>query len=254
MKKTYFASDFHLGAPARLSSAEREKLIVRWFRTIATDAGAIYLLGDLFDFWFDYRHVVPRGHTRLLGVLAEMSDAGIPIHLFTGNHDMWMKDYLFREMNIQIWHEPQKIKIREKTFLIGHGDGLGPGDHGYKRLKKLFRNPMAQWLFRWIHPDLGIALANYFSKTSREQQEMVQTYLGHDREWLIHFVENYKQQDAVDYFVFGHRHIPIDYPLKNGFSRYINLGDWLSHQSYGVFDGNALKLQFFENEKGQIYR
>ena len=130
---------------------------------------------------------------------------------------------------------------------------LGPGDHGYKRLKKLFRNPLAQWLFKWIHPDVGISLANYFSKTSRESQELVQNYLGHDREWLIDFVENFENKNQIDFFVFGHRHIPIDYRLKNEISRYINLGDWLSHQSYAVFDGQNLSLQFFENENGQIY-
>lgn len=253
MKKTYFASDFHLGAPGRLNTLDREKSIVKWLNSISSDAESIYLVGDIFDFWFDYKKVVPRGFTRLLGKLAELSDAGVKIEVFIGNHDMWMKDYLTQEMNIIIRRDPIQVQIGTKSFYIGHGDGLGPGDHGYKRLKKLFRNPLAQWLFKWIHPDVGISLANYFSKTSRESQELVQNYLGHDREWLIDFVENFENKNQIDFFVFGHRHIPIDYRLKNEISRYINLGDWLSHQSYAVFDGQDLSLQFFENENGQIY-
>lgn len=253
MKKVYFASDFHLGTDGKLNSRDREKLIVRWLDKIAPDALAIYLIGDVFDFWFDYKKVVPRGFTRLIGKLAELCDKGIPVKLFTGNHDMWMKDYFTNEMGIQIYHKPVIEKIFDKTFYIGHGDGLGPGDWAYKGLKRIFKNPIAQWLFRWIHPDIGIGLADYFSKKSRESQNMLQTYLGSDKEWLIHFAESEILENPVDFFIFGHRHLPIDYPLKNGSARYINLGDWLFFQSYAVFDGQEITLQFFENDDSVVY-
>ena len=140
-----------------------------------------------------------------------------------------------------------------KSFLIGHGDGLGPGDHGYKFIKKIFTSPISQFLFRWIHPDIGIGLANYFSGKSRNAQDLIQTFLGVDQEWLIQYCEQKIQENPYDYLVFGHRHLPIDYVLKNQHSRYVNLGDWLSFQSYAVFNGESLSLQFFENEFGKVY-
>ncbi len=248
LSKIYFASDFHLGAPGLLSSREREKTIVRWLDQISGDASQLYLVGDVFDFWFDYKKVVPRGYTRLLGKLAELRDKGIEIIFFTGNHDLWMKDYFSVELDIPILHEPITQTLGGKLFYIGHGDGLGPGDHGYKRLKKLFRNPLAQFAFRWIHPDIGIGLADFFSKKSRQAQAPVQQFLGTDREWLISFVEKEYTQTPADYFIFGHRHLPIDYTLSNGRSRYVNLGDWLSFQSYAEFDGIELKLKFYEKD------
>lgn len=251
--KVYFASDFHLGAPGLLSSREREKTIVRWLNDISKDADQLFLVGDVFDFWFDYRRVVPRGYTRLLGKLAELRDGGVEIFFFTGNHDLWMKDYFLEELNIPILHEPVTRTIGNMNFYIGHGDGLGPGDHGYKRLKKLFRNPLAQFAFRWIHPDVGIGLADYFSRKSRKAQAPVQNFLGVDREWLIAFAEEECRQRPADYFIFGHRHLPIDYTLSNQRSRYVNLGDWLSFQSYAEFDGTDLKLRFYEREDVAIY-
>lgn len=253
MNTIYFASDFHLGSPGRLDSVSREKLIIAWLDEVKSDMKALYLLGDVFDFWFDYKKVVPRGFIRILGKLAELKDRGVEIYYFTGNHDLWMFDYLQKELEIPIYHDPIEITIQNKNLLIGHGDGLGPGDHGYKRLKKLFSNPMAQKLFRWIHPDVGIGLANYFSSKSRESQDAVQDFLGADKEWLIQYSEKKVKQKEYDYLIFGHRHLPIDYTLSNGKSRYINLGDWLQFQSYATLIDGELKLRFYKNEHGKIY-
>ena len=163
-KKIYFASDNHLGLPHLEASRVREKHFVSWLEEVRKDAAAIYLLGDLFDFWFEYKTVVPKGFVRVLGKLAELSDSGIPITFFTGNHDLWMRDYFQKELNVTVYRQPITLTIGTTRFLIGHGDGLGPGDKGYKLMKKLFTNPFSQWLFRWLHPDLGVRLGQYLSK------------------------------------------------------------------------------------------
>jgi UDP-2,3-diacylglucosamine hydrolase len=253
MKKTYFASDFHLGIEGRLSSEAREKQIVRWLDSIAPDAAAIYLVGDVFDFWFEYQKTVPKGYTRLLGRLAALSDSGIPLYFFTGNHDMWMFQYFEQELGIPTYREPIIRDIEGKTFFIGHGDGLGPGDHGYKFLKKVFNNPICQRLFAAIHPDIGVALASYFSGKSRKGNKEPGSFMGPDKEWLVHFCNDYLDTGEVDFFVFGHRHLPIDYVLKNGRTRYINLGEWIHSNSYAVFDGENLSLAFFEQEQGRVF-
>lgn len=253
-KKVYFASDFHLGIDARLSSQEREQQIVKWLTQIQTDAEAIYLVGDVFDFWFEYRTVVPKGYVRLLGKLAELRDQGIPIYFFTGNHDMWMFRYFEDEFGIPIYRKPIIREIGGKQFYIGHGDGLGPGDHGYKFLKKVFANRLCQWLFERLHPNFGISLANFWSGKSRAASPANNTFLGPDKEWLLIFAnEQIEQSPSIDYFIFGHRHLPIDYILKNDYSRYINLGEWLHYNSYAVFDGQTVELQFFENDAGKIF-
>ncbi|MEM1215303.1 MAG: UDP-2,3-diacylglucosamine diphosphatase [Bacteroidota bacterium] len=248
MGKTYFASDFHLGIDGRLTSAERERQLVRWLETIRTDAEAIYLVGDIFDFWFEYRTAVPRGYVRLLGKLAELRDAGIDLHLFTGNHDMWMFDYLEQEIGAPVHRDPIRVTINGKHFFIGHGDGLGPCDHGYKFIKKIFRNPLCQWLFARLHPNLGIGLANYFSRSSRAANTGEDHFYGENEEWLLQYsCRKSEQLPEVDYFVFGHRHLPIDYGLPNGRSRYVNLGEWVHFNSYAVFDGETLEVRFFEH-------
>ncbi len=246
-KKIYFLSDFHLGAPDAASSHLREKLIIRFLNTIKKDAAAIFIVGDLFDFWYEYKKVVPKGYVRLLGTLAQLTDDGIPIHFFVGNHDMWMKDYFQQELNIPVYFEPQIFTFGSKKFYIGHGDGLGPGDHGYKLLKKIFRNPVCQWLFGLLPPYIGMGLANYFSRKSRAatgQNEEV--FLGEDKEWLILYSKEILEKEPYDYFVFGHRHLPLNIDLGNG-SRYINLGDWIRYNSYAVFDGTALQLEYYQS-------
>jgi UDP-2,3-diacylglucosamine hydrolase len=206
-KKVYFLSDFHLGAPNDTESRKREDRLVRFLQDARKDAGIIFIVGDIFDFWFEYKTVVPKGFVRILGTLAQMADEGIQLHIFTGNHDLWMQDYLSKELNAKIYFEPQAFTIQNKQFLIGHGDGLGPGDEGYKRLKKIFTNPICQWLFRWLHPDAGIQLANYFSRKSRAKTGNAdEIFLGEDKEWLILYTKEKAKTMAVDFFIFGHRH------------------------------------------------
>ncbi|MDQ3191408.1 MAG: UDP-2,3-diacylglucosamine diphosphatase, partial [Bacteroidota bacterium] len=185
-KKHYFISDFHLGAPDSKSSLEREKKVVKWLDQIKHDAQEIFILGDVFDFWFEYKTVVPKGYVRLLGKIAEICDSGIPVHFFTGNHDMWCFDYLPNELGVQLYKDPVKRSISGKAFYIGHGDGLGPGDKGYKFIKKVFRNPLCQFMFGWVHPNVGIGLANYFSKRSRKvNRKKDEVFLGEENEWLV---------------------------------------------------------------------
>ena len=243
-KKVYFLSDFHLGVPDHVSSLVREKKIVAFLERAKADAATIFIVGDLFDFWFEYRKVVPKGFVRILGKLAELTDAGIPVHFFVGNHDMWMSGYFEKELNIPVYHESRVFEFNGKKLLVGHGDGLGPGDHGYKTIKKVFRNPLSKFLFGLIPPFFGISLAAYFSKNSRASTgESDEKFLGEENEWLILYCRQLLKENEYDYFVFGHRHLPIDFQL-NEKSRYINLGDWIKYDSYAVFDGTALQLKF----------
>jgi len=253
-KKIYFLSDFHLGAPDYDSSLKREKLIVQFLDEIKYKASEIFLVGDMFDFWYEYRRVVPKGYVRLLGKLAEISDMGIPMHFFVGNHDMWMKDYFLKELNIPVYFEPKEFERNGKKFFIGHGDGLGPGDHGYKRLKKVFRNPACQWLFGVLPPYVGMGLANYMSRRSRAQTgASEEVFLGENNEWLIIFCNDRLNAKFFDYFIFGHRHLPIDYRLKDN-SRYINLGDWIRYFTYAEFDGQDLILKSYTGNDHKIIR
>jgi len=253
-KKIYFLSDFHLGAPDAASSLQREKQVVRFLDEIKNDAAEIFLVGDMFDFWYEYRRVIPKGYTRLLGKLAELSDAGIPMHFFVGNHDMWMKDYFQKELNIPVYFEPKEFERSGKRFLIGHGDGLGPGDKGYKFLKRIFRNPLCKWLFGILPPYVGMGLANYLSRRSRAQTgASEEIFLGEDKEWLIIYCKEVLKEKKIDIFVFGHRHLAIDFRLNDN-SRYINLGDWIHYYTYAVFDGNKLELKSFLNKDDKIIR
>ena len=242
-KKIYFLTDFHLGAPDYAQSLVREKMIVSFLDSIQHDAAEVFILGDIFDFWYEYKKVVPKGYVRLLGKIAELTDSGIPVTVFVGNHDMWMNGYFEKELNCKVYYQPQQFTWNGKQFLIGHGDGLGPGDHGYKFLKKIFRNPFCNWLFGQLHPTVGIGLADYFSRKSREKTGTSdQHFLGEENEWLILYCKELLQTEHLDYFLFGHRHFPIDFPL-NATSRYINVGDWIRNFSYAVFDGKDVQLR-----------
>ncbi len=253
-KNIYFLSDFHLGAPDHTNSLEREKILVQFLTEIKDKASEIFVVGDMFDFWYEYRNVVPKGYTRLLGKLAELSDAGIDLHFFVGNHDMWMRDYFQKELNIPVYFEPKEFERYGKKFLIGHGDGLGPGDHGYKRLKKVFRNPVSKWLFGILPPVLGMGLANYLSRRSRAQTGATEEiFLGEDKEWLIIYSKEVLQKKKIDFFVFGHRHLPIYYRLNED-SRYINLGDWIRYYTYAIFDGQQLELKSYKGMDEKIIR
>lgn len=246
-KKIYFLSDFHLGAPDYESSLVREKRIARFLDEIKTDAAVIFILGDLFDFWYEYKKVVPRGFVRILGKLAELTDSGIIIHFFVGNHDMWMNGYFEKELNINVFFDPQEFEFNGKKFLIGHGDGLGPGDHRYKFIKKIFRNHFSQWLFGVLHPSAGIGLADYFSRKSRAATGSGdEHFLGKDKEWLILFCKETLKKKHFDFFIFGHRHLPIIFDLGNE-SIYINLGDWIKYNSYAVFENENVTLKYYES-------
>jgi UDP-2,3-diacylglucosamine hydrolase len=248
LKKTYFISDIHLGFPNETESRKREKLLVQWFDIVRKDAEAIYIVGDLFDFWFEYEKSIPKNFSRAIGKLAELADAGIEIHLFTGNHDLWMFGYFEEELNIPVYHNPIQKTIRGRKFFIAHGDGLGPGDNGYKFLKKIFTNRICRFFFKWLHPDIGISLAHYWSRQSRFADGIQEAFKGNDKEWLLIFSKEQEDKEHYDFFIFGHRHLPLDIQI-NSQSRYINLGDWLIYNSYAVFDGNNFELKSFTNHK-----
>lgn len=253
-KHIYFLSDFHLGAPNAAASLQREKKIVQFLDGLKAQLAVLFIVGDLFDFWYEYKKVVPRGYVRLLGKLAELTDSGIPVHFFVGNHDMWMTNYFQTELGIPVYFEPKEFRFNDKTFYIGHGDGLGPGDRGYKALKKLFRNPICQWAFGLVPPRIGIGLADYFSRKSRAATGTLEEhFLGEDKEWLITYSNDLLRQRHVDYFIFGHRHLPIDYRLTER-SRYINLGDWITFFTYAVFDGRELQLRTAGGNEAKIIR
>lgn len=247
--KIYFASDIHLGTPDEHSSTLRERLFIKWLDEAKADATEIFIIGDIFDFWHEYKTVVPKGHVRLQGKLAEITDAGIPVHVFTGNHDLWMFGYLEKELGVKIHKAPVQRVFNGKKFFIGHGDGLGPGDHGYKFIKKVFNSPVCQFLFRWLHPDVGTRLAAYLSKQSRYgtsgEKKQLEQFKGEEKEWLVQYSKRVLLRDHFDYFIFGHRHLPLDIQVSDK-SRYINTGDWLDYNSYAVFDGEKLELKYYK--------
>ncbi|MDH5608077.1 MAG: UDP-2,3-diacylglucosamine diphosphatase [Cyclobacteriaceae bacterium] len=244
-RRIYFASDFHLGAPDRMQSLERERKIIRWLDQVKKDAAAIFLVGDIFDFWFEYPHVIPKGFIRFQGKLAEIRDMGIPLYFFHGNHDMWMFDYFQKELDIPIYRDSLILETGSHRLFIAHGDGLGPGDHTYKLLKKIFRSPLAQWAFKWLHPSLGMALANSWSAKSRIANDIK----GHDydesSEWLLDFCREMEIKDHHDYYIFGHRHLPLEIEVSPA-SQYINLGEWVLACTYAAYDGKTVNLLKFE--------
>ncbi|MGB2502013.1 MAG: UDP-2,3-diacylglucosamine diphosphatase [Flavobacteriaceae bacterium] len=242
-KKVYFASDNHLGAPDSQSSAPRERIFLDWLNHIQKDVGVLFLLGDLFDFWFEYKTVVPKGFVRVLGKLAELSDQGVEIHFFAGNHDLWIQDYFQKELSFIVHHTAQEFTINQKKFFVAHGDGLGPNDRGYKRMKKVFTNKFFQWFFRWIHPDIGMRLGHYLSvknKVISGDEDIV--FLGEDKEWLVQYCKKKQAEKKRDFYVFGHRHLPLDIAIEDE-ARYLNLGDWITHFTYADFDGTKLELK-----------
>lgn len=252
--KIYFISDFHLGIPNHDTSLEREKLLVKWLEQVRKDATEIFLMGDIFDFWFEYKTVVPKGYVRFLGKLAEITDSGIPVHIFRGNHDLWAFDYLEKEVGVHLYRKPLVRKIYGKVFYLAHGDGLGPGDRHYKFLKRVFEFRPNQFLFRCLHPDLGTRMGNYFSKKSRLAKMNYadlprQNMIGYEQEKENEILFQYALKKAgefpqVDFFIFGHRHIPLKTTV-NAKAQMIVLGDWLLHFSYAVFENGQMELKYF---------
>jgi UDP-2,3-diacylglucosamine hydrolase len=251
--KYYFISDVHLGLYPLENSREREKKLNRWLDTIKDDAAELYLVGDIFDFWHEHKHVVPKGFVRFLGRLAELTDLGVKVYFFSGNHDIWAYGYFEDELNIPIIHHPIEREIGGKKFFIGHGDGVGPGDTGYKLLKWVFRNRVLQWIFARLHPNFAMWLGKSWSKNSRYSKGIVAEEFVGEKELQIIFARETLNQKTFDYFIFGHRHIPWDLKLKDD-SRIINLGDWIYSFTYAVFDGNDLQLKQFEGDGKNIRR
>ena len=245
--KIYFASDFHLGSFPADKSNLREKTVVKWLDSIKHDAAELYLVGDIFDFWFEYASVVPKGYIRFLGKLAELADMGVKITLFKGNHDMWMFGYLQKELNARIVDNELELTLNGKSFYIHHGDGLGDGDTSYKLLKKIFRSRLCQWLFARLHPNLGIGIATRWSKHSRIANDTEEKFLGEDKEWLIQYTKEMLKHKHYDYFIFGHRHLPYDLQIGQN-SRIINLGEWMNYNTYAVWDGIELRMENYESE------
>lgn len=247
--KTYFVSDVHLGAPALNNNKEREKLFVSFLDEIAEDAGEIFLLGDIFDFWFEYKKVAPRGFVRTLGKIAELSDRGIPVHYFTGNHDVWVFDYLPAETGVILHREPLVKTINDKVFFLAHGDGLDPNERGYLFLKRLFTNKTAQFLFKLLHPDIAFWFGHEWSKRSRISKGIApEKTNGIEQEAVIDFAKKYSAQNQVDYFIFGHRHIMLEEEIKPNVKAFI-LGEWIHYFSYAVFDGTEVELKKFNNTR-----
>ncbi len=253
-KKIYFISDIHLGLHPAEKSFVREKLLVKWLDSIKSDADELYLMGDIFDFWHEYRKVVPRGFTRFLGKIAEISDNGTQIYFFTGNHDVWVYDYLPKEIGLTLYRKPIVKELNGLKFFLAHGDGLGRSEYGYKILKKIFTNKILQWLFARIHPNAAMAFGHRWSRTSRYAKGIVaEPFKGEDKEIQIVFAKEKLKKEHFDFFIIGHRHIPFDIKL-NEVSRIINLGDWINNFSYAVLDGQKLELKsyFKEYEKNII--
>jgi UDP-2,3-diacylglucosamine hydrolase len=239
--RIYFASDFHLGAYPLEESLAREKRIVEWLTTIEEDCAELFLLGDVFDFWYEYNNVIPKGYVRFLGKIASFVDRGIPVTFFKGNHDMWMFGYLEQELGIHVVSDALEMERHGKTFYLHHGDGLGPGDYAYKRLKKIFRSGLSQWLFTRLHPNLSFRIAKGWSKESRLSNGAFEHFLGKDKEWLYQYAMDLEKSNPKDFYIFGHRHLPMDISLPRG-GRYLNLGEWMHFDSYAVFDGQTLTL------------
>lgn len=241
----YFASDFHLGAPNKKASQAREQRILDWMDSIESEVEELFLVGDIFDFWFEYKHAVPRGYVRLLGKLALWSDRGVKIHFFTGNHDMWTFGYLEEEIGLQLHRKPISIKRQGLKIMVGHGDGLGPGDWSYKFLKNFFDSRMCQWLFARLHPNFGFGLASFLSRKSRAAGAKKETDFHGEQEWLAQYCKQQEKIKHHDLYIFGHRHLPIDMSIGDS-SRYVNLGEWINYQTFGRLQNGKLKLEEFK--------
>ena len=243
-KFVYFVSDFHFGINGNEDSRERERIICLWLDEIKSDAHILFLMGDIWDAWMEYKLVVPKGNTRFLGKLAELSDSGIQLFIFSGNHDLWMRDYFQQELNAEVIHEHQTFQLNDKVIRLGHGDGIGPGDQTYKILKWVLRNPVCQWIYRQLHPDVGLRIASYFSKLGPKHKYADIQFLGEDNEFQIQYAKSLLELDHYDYFIFGHRHIPNTIKLKEH-ATFVNLGDWLSYKTYARL-GDDLVLNTYK--------
>jgi UDP-2,3-diacylglucosamine hydrolase len=254
-KKAYFISDIHLGLYPYDHSSMRERMVVEWLESIRKDAGILFLAGDIFDFWYEYRKVAPRGFIRFLAKICEFTDNGIPVYFFTGNHDVWVFDYLSAETGVKVFRNPITIAINEKFFFIGHGDGVGPGDSSYKILRHIFHNKLLQFLFSRLHPNLALSLGHSWSKHSRYSKGLSEPFYGKEKEFNVLFAKDYVTTHPVDFFIFGHRHIAMEIPITDT-SKLFNLGEWIVSNTYGEFNGNEMRLLSHPafNNKGKEIR
>jgi len=246
-RKIYFISDIHLGAPALKNNHEREILFARWFDEIRNDVAELYLMGDIFDFWWDYKKVVPRGFTRILGRIADLSDRGIPVYFFPGNHDLWVFDYFQKELGITVHKEEIIKEIGGKKFFLAHGDGLDAEDKGYLLLKKIFTNKTLQWLYSRLHPNFALTIAHKWSKSSRLAKINIVEEFNVNTDGIFKFAQDFLEQENIDYFIFGHRHQMVDESIGDN-SRFVFLGDWIKNFSYGVFDGEKFELKKYKDK------
>lgn len=245
-EQIYFASDLHLGEPTYEASRAREKKFLTWLDSIKSDAKALFLVGDTFDFWFEYNTVVPKGYIRFLSKIIELQDNGTDVYIFTGNHDIWIFDYLEKELGVKVYRKQLELTANGKQIFIAHGDGLGPKDYKFKMLKKVFTNPFCIWLFKWLHPDIGIKIANLWSRRSRTGHSEDKRIPIED-EWLVAYSKRKLESKHYDFFLYGHRHLPSEYMLSET-SKYINLGDWIVNDTYAIFDGENLDLKKYNYE------
>lgn len=247
-KNIYFASDFHLGYPVGDESRQREQRIVRWLDSIKHDAAHIYLLGDLFDFWYEYKYAVPKGFIRFQAKLMELREMGIPITIFTGNHDLWMFGYFEEEFGIPVIDNPISLIINGKHFHIGHGDGLGPGDYHYKFLKKIFTSKICQFLYSQLPVSIALGFGFLWSDYRKKKNaHRVEVFLN-EKEWIWTYCKEVEAMTSHDFYIFGHRHLPLDLPVGTNGGRYINLGEWFGYDTYAVFDGTTVHLKKYTAE------
>lgn len=246
-KKIYFLSDFHLGTPSKEKSEEREKKIIDFISSVEHEAQAIFFVGDVYDFWFEYKYLIPKGFIKFQAKLFQLVDKGITLYFFPGNHDLWMFDYYEKELGAVVSREPLQFEINGKKFFVVHGDGRGPGDTVHKLILKVFESRFFQFVFKCFPTDFTFWIANSWSKSSRagNASKNEEHFLGDD-EWLWQYAKTIEQKEHFDYYVFGHRHLPLELPVGES-SKYINLGDWLKFYTYGVFDGNEMKLMYLGN-------
>ncbi len=249
--KTYFISDIHLGLPNHQKSLERERQLVDWLKSIQAETEALYLMGDVFDFWYEYKWVVPKGYVRFLSAIAEFTDQGIPVYFFTGNHDIWAFDYLEKELGVQIIRKPVTHIIHQRSFHLAHGDGLGPKDYVFKALRKVFHSKTAQFLFSRLHPNFALWLGNTWSRKKRySEEDMHNRFLGEDKEWLILYTKEMQKKQPADYYIFGHRHLALNLMIDH--AQFVNLGEWIHQFTYAVFDQKELKLKNIQGKEFPI--
>jgi len=245
MAVTFF-SDVHLGFGSREAEKARENRLLAFLEAVRPHTEQLFILGDLFDFWFDYRTVIPRGFHRTLAALQAYTDGGRPVHYLVGNHDCWMGDFFATEIGARVYEEPFEIALQGKRLLLHHGDGLAQKDLGYRLIKPVLRSKFNRALYRWLHPDIGVRLARGSSRSSREYTS---TKDYGESPGMEEFARR-RIEGGVDYVLMGHLHTPVYKPMGSG--AYVNLGDWMEHSTYAVLDSGVLTLKTWSAEARDV--